>query len=54
VPLIVDLGFCTQSSIKSSTGNILRKNSRFGVVEVAVTRSTTNSDLKPLSGISKS
>ena len=47
MPLIVDLGFCTQNSLKSSTGNIPWRNWRFDVIEVvAITRSYIVDDLK--------
>ena len=46
MPLIVNLGFCAQNSLESSTGVIPWRNSRFGVVEAVATRSTTANDLK--------
>ena len=46
MPLIVNLGFLCQNSLKSSIGVIPWRNSRSGVVEVVATRSTTADDLK--------
>ena len=47
MPPIVDLGFLYPNSLKSSTGNILWRNSKFSVVEVvAITRSYIADDLK--------
>ena len=47
MPPIVDLGFLYPNSLKSSTGNILWRNSKSSVVEVvAITRSYIANDLK--------